>query len=613
MGWRKKINGRGEGVQGDRTTTGALCISSIADKAISHGQGVLRRGDKTTPCPRCGQEGTIVEGDDSYNYHGQPVALDGALVHCGCPEGSNRLIAPLDSAASPPWATPEVPTPPPPAFAAPSRAQPAASSLTEEEEEEEEFTEITLRLGLFFDGTGNNQANSEAAAACFPIAAGLTEAVAEATRQRCAVMGYDGQGNTPDSSYGNDVTNVVRLYELYPDDSLVALPADADQAYIKVYLEGIGTTAGEPDSVLYGQGAGQGKTGVLARVKQVPGLAKDQIRALQDNNPSIKIRRIEVDLFGFSRGAAAARHCANDLLKGADSLLAQALPAGSSALAEGFAWRRGTDIALNFIGLFETVASVLTPFKGDLDPSRGRNLGLELRLAPGCARQVVHLVGRHEYRLNFPLTRTEHDIQLPGAHSDIGGGYLPLATERVFLSRPDNSLVRLATPDESTEAHHRTRQLLEREQPLWRPFAQHLGIDLWAVKQRHEINGLPPEKRVYAAIASERRVRGELSRVYLRIMRELGLRAGVQFKAIPQTPAYSLPAELEPIAAKLQAQALGEATAGLSEAEMALLCRDYIHLSANWNAAKGKHNSDLQAVFVNRPAEGRQRGVFANE
>ena len=60
------------------------------------------------------------------------------------------------------------------------------------------------------------------------------------------------------------------------------------------------------------------------------------------------------------RGAAAARHCANDLLKGANSLLARSLPVGSPLLAAGFAWRHRSDFVLNFIGLFDTVAGIVS-------------------------------------------------------------------------------------------------------------------------------------------------------------------------------------------------------------------------------------------------------------
>ncbi|MDN7141694.1 PAAR domain-containing protein [Pseudomonas sp. JQ170] len=94
MGKRANMFGRGEGLHGDKTTSGATCISSLPQAAHS-GRGVLRRGDSTTPCPKCSKPGTIVEGDSRFTFQGIPVALDGMLVSCGCPPGTNRLVAPL--------------------------------------------------------------------------------------------------------------------------------------------------------------------------------------------------------------------------------------------------------------------------------------------------------------------------------------------------------------------------------------------------------------------------------------------------------------------------------------------------------------------------------------
>ncbi|WP_256256898.1 T6SS phospholipase effector Tle1-like catalytic domain-containing protein, partial [Pseudomonas agarici] len=188
---------------------------------------------------------------------------------------------------------------------------------------------------------------------------------------------------------------------------------------------------------LYTQSSGQGDTGVVARVEQAPALVLQQLRRFRENNPSLKIRRLEVDLFGFSRGAAAARHCANDLLKGADSLLARAMPVGTPGFAETFAWRAGSDVILNFIGLFDTVTGIVAPLSNDFSPHNALNPGVNLRLAPGSARHVVQLVANDEHRHNFSLTRTDTDLFVPGCHSDVGGGYLPLSTENMLLSKPD--------------------------------------------------------------------------------------------------------------------------------------------------------------------------------
>ena len=61
------------------------------------------------------------------------------------------------------------------------------------------------------------------------------------------------------------------------------------------------------------------------------------------------------------------------------------------------------------------------------------------------------------------------------------------------------------------------------------------------------------------------------------------------------------------------AYALGETRrAGLNVFEEELLFQRYIHLSANWNAAKGWNNSDLNIVFIDRPAENYVRKVHPN-
>lgn len=89
---RAIVNGLGQGLDGDKTTTGAVCISSLPD-STQNGRGVLRLGDKTTACPQCGEVGTIVESSLAIHWNGMATALHGSRIQCGCPAGSNRLIA----------------------------------------------------------------------------------------------------------------------------------------------------------------------------------------------------------------------------------------------------------------------------------------------------------------------------------------------------------------------------------------------------------------------------------------------------------------------------------------------------------------------------------------
>ncbi|AZL69048.1 MULTISPECIES: PAAR domain-containing protein [Pseudomonas] len=94
---RVNIGGKGQALDGDVTTTGAICIADNPNHRCD-GIEVLRRGDATTECPVCGQRGTVVEGISWFMSNGREVAVDGSLVACGCPSGSNRVVAPLGMA-----------------------------------------------------------------------------------------------------------------------------------------------------------------------------------------------------------------------------------------------------------------------------------------------------------------------------------------------------------------------------------------------------------------------------------------------------------------------------------------------------------------------------------
>lgn len=484
--------------------------------------------------------------------------------------------------------------------------------LEEEEEEVEQEQLITLRLGVFFDGTGNNQANSETVAGCMARDVGL-ENEAEEIQKFCAEFGYGIDGSAPDNSLGNDTSNVARLYDLYRDHSDVSIKPDAEEAALKVYLEGIGTVSGGEDD-LWGQATGRGKNGVVARVEQSSALILRRLRVFKDNHPEITIKQLEIDVFGFSRGAAAARHFANDIRKGVNSLLAKALPTGNSIFIEGFGWRVQHDVHLNFIGLFDTVPAIVTPLMLDFSPSNDRNWGLNLGLPTGAARKVVQLVARDEHRLNFALIRTENDIVLPGSHSDIGGGYRPRMRERLLVAKPASSRERKTTPNEQSLAYSQSIQSVG---PLVRRLVdQGLELDIRCRsedEERTQENQIPLYKQVNVITTLDREVEGDLSKIYLRVMRALGLRHSVPFKEIPQTASLALPSELEAITEKLKAYALGHAaTLSLSTDEEALLLRRYIHLSASWNAVKDRNRTSIGPMFINRPTDDHQRIVHGN-
>ncbi|MHA0506191.1 PAAR domain-containing protein [Enterobacter kobei] len=86
------VHGKNVGLHGDKTSTGAQCIAARPGMSVM-GLWKLYIGDKTTPCPKCGKVGVIVSGDPRCS-NSAAVAVDGAEILCGCPQGTNFLIAP---------------------------------------------------------------------------------------------------------------------------------------------------------------------------------------------------------------------------------------------------------------------------------------------------------------------------------------------------------------------------------------------------------------------------------------------------------------------------------------------------------------------------------------
>lgn len=155
-------------------------------------------------------------------------------------------------------------------------------------------------------------------------------------------------------------------------------------------------------------------------------------------DPAI-VQTIYVSIFGFSRGSTQARAFANwfNTLCALDSSMTGR---GSGSTLGGF------EVKLDFMGLFDTVASVGAgnsfgnSFAGKLFDGHGFWADTEdsLRIPPGV--RCVHLVAAHELRRSFPLDsiavkKTQlppncDEIVIPGMHSDLGSGYAPLEQGR---------------------------------------------------------------------------------------------------------------------------------------------------------------------------------------
>jgi hypothetical protein len=278
-------------------------------------------------------------------------------------------------------------------------------------------------IGVFFDGTDNN-------------------------RQRDYV-------EAPQDKRSH--TNIVRLFHTHKD-----LP---ESGYFSFYIPGVGTPFDKvADSGKYWQGisgsaaAAKGEAriawGLISVLNAVhryvykAALIQDDQAQLISNNggarstidlltllkPKVhqlkaaitgkkpRIEQINLSVFGFSRGAAQARAFCNWLFE-----LCEAKEGG---------WQlAGVPLRVNFLGIFDTVASVGSANILDNRVLSGHMSWADdnLEIHPGIER-CVHYVAGHENRACFPLDSVRikstypanaYEVMYPGSHSDVGGGYAP--------------------------------------------------------------------------------------------------------------------------------------------------------------------------------------------
>ncbi|MBD8169936.1 T6SS phospholipase effector Tle1-like catalytic domain-containing protein [Erwinia persicina] len=184
-----------------------------------------------------------------------------------------------------------------------------------------------------------------------------------------------------------------------------------------------------------------GLTGAANRFETFQSLLKDMApdlqKALVPGEPGKpKLLGIKLYVYGFSRGAAAARTFVN--------WLSELLPKPEEGkdqpeqcLAVG-----GLQIPLSveFLGLLDTVASVgvahIAPVaEGHMGWADGTQELPAEKIYGGLIKRCVHLVSSHEQRLCFPLDSIRRpdgkypanslEVVYPGMHSDLGGGYPP--------------------------------------------------------------------------------------------------------------------------------------------------------------------------------------------
>jgi len=500
-------------------------------------------------------------------------------------------------------------------------AQTAKKHATQQSPKKEK-REITLTLGIFFDGTGNNAVNTNnMLKACTARHYNLADSEAEGILGKCAKesFGVSGIGAT---SYTGYYTNIHWLNELYVNRMLTC----GTEAQYNIYIDGIGTEAGKPDSTI-GQGLGIADTGVIAKTDKAISQISQKLRAVlatllnELSAYDVVIKSLQFDIFGFSRGAAATRHFANRI-QSEDIAVINAIREGIA----GTGFEGSPAGKIRFIGIFDTVAAIGTPTNG-LNPHNANTGDVKIALRPGVAEKVFHITAAHECRFNFALNSVKPawpELALPGVHSDIGGGYLPVVKENLFLTRPETDTVPLSHPGQQTRSYHQAVKQMPilDTYPCIAPILQtsEISVETWYDDRMPTDRYGEQQKRSFAAMTlRDRVVKNDWSKVILRVMLDAAKDAGVSFEQNSNT---DLPDDLIPLCEKAismgKAARSGATPSEFSKNELDVIAKNYIHCSANWNSIVADSDgfirggaSPSEAIgFVNRPDEKWSRTIY---
>ncbi len=195
------------------------------------------------------------------------------------------------------------------------------------------------------------------------------------------------------------------------------------------------------------------------------------------------------------------------------------------------------------------------------------------------------------------------------AHLDtlprIGGGYLPKARERLWLTKPRRFTVPANRPVEAQPAWAEARFKKVQLEGTMVAVDGELNIKAWPIVPAPRGPQEPTSEDYFLTIELDRPVRGELSLIPLRVMRDLAVRHGVPFDVIAdEDERFQLPKELKPIAERILDQTLGELEVNLDRDQENLLRSRYIHQSAHWVPSG--------PFLVSKPTENGQRNIYPN-
>lgn len=308
---------------------------------------------------------------------------------------------------------------------------------------------LKFRFSLFFDGTLNNRTNIEERE---KFETGSTSAP------------YKKSGDGGSNSYDNGRTNIAIMEAQVPIKK--DQKGETGYDYVsKVYIEGQGTFNEQGDSGL-GYSMGAGESGVYSRARKgISLLLADLDKYLEKTPPEeYEIEKIDIDVFGFSRGAATARHCIHVLTTyGVND--DYHLPFFHRVRLLGYTEIKENNVEVKFAGVYDTVVSVNASQYSYWSDNK-----LNQR-AIAKATKSIHLAAAEEHRLDFPLHTIKSakdkgagkEYYLPGVHSDVGGSY-NLANEILLEKDVEDSEIRVViTAGDYSEIKAKREELINQK------------------------------------------------------------------------------------------------------------------------------------------------------
>lgn len=353
------------------------------------------------------------------------------------------------------------------------------SSSSDNNKEDSKENKIEVHIGVFFDGTGNSMMN--------------IKEFKEFNARGISNDKRKGKYEKTDS-YKSTFSNVARMYQMYKRE---------DKKRYAIYVEGIGTAPrpvldgvkgpmekeeddkdqngsnNSNDAYLFSeeyfkqnklqytdntlaQGFGIGDKGVNGKIQIGCEKVVSLLNELKNGDETAKFK-VTLDVFGFSRGAAAARsftsrikEAKGDIHKftAADitnaMIQSQAMSTYNATLMKAVVKEStykvclmdmlkensielSEPISVEFLALYDTVSSYGAFFDDDVKE-------LALSIDKSVVKKVFQICAGDEYRRNFSLTLVESGnspksnyIIIPGAHSDIGGGYEEKCEEKYVM------------------------------------------------------------------------------------------------------------------------------------------------------------------------------------